>query len=191
MSIIRDLTIRLRALDDTFNDRWDSLDELLDNKIKVLASAIATKIGSGENLPSRTTGPTTDLVSHQPVLPTMNQNGNPPPSLTSLWNWVDKSVLATILGQEFDAMDLHKLTPPEDVSLFDLNLDASAHGGILILNGQVTSVTNTTKLDKSLPTYYHWLSAFTVYVSIRTTFDVTRTVGPALFMFMRKSTTIK
>jgi len=99
---------------------------------------------------------------------------------------VDKPVLATILVLEFDATDLHKLTPPEDVSLFDLNLDASAHGGILILNGQVTSVTNTTKLDKSLPTYYHWLSAFTVYASIRTTFDVTGTVGPALFMFMRE-----
>jgi len=185
-STIRDLTIRLRALDDTFNDRWDSLDELLDNKIEVLASAIAAKIGSGTTLPSRTTGPTTDLVTHQPVLPTMNQNGIPPPSLTSLWNWVDKSMLATILALEFDATDLHKLTPPEDVSLFDLNLNASAHGGILIHNGQVTSVTNTTKLDKSLPTYYHWLSAFTVYASIRTTFDVTGTVGPALFMFMRE-----
>ena len=125
-------------MDDTFNDRWDSLDELLDNKIEVLASAIAAKIGSGATLPSRTTGPTTDLVPHQPVLPTTNQNGIPPPSLTSLWNWVDKSMLATILALEFDATDLHKLTPPEDVSLFDLNLNASAHGGILILNGQVT-----------------------------------------------------
>jgi len=42
------------------------------------------------------------------------------------------------------------------------------------------------KLDKSLPTYAHWSSAFSVYASIRTSYDPTGTLGPALFMFMRE-----
>ena len=99
---------------------------------------------------------------------------------------MEKSILATIQALQFDVTNLHKLTPPEDATLFDLNLGTGTYGGLLINpDGTVTSVTSMSKPDKSLPSFSHWFSSFSVYASIRATYDPTGTIGPALFMFMR------
>jgi len=77
--------------------------------------------------------------------------------------------------------------PPKDTTLFNLNLEAAAYGGLLIItDGSVSSITATSKLDNPLPSFAHWFSAFSVYASIRTAFDITGTMGPALFLFMRE-----
>jgi len=186
---LQDIATRLRALDDYATDKWDGLDQLLDQKIEILAASIANRLeplinsnSSGNNaLGGRTT------LTEQPLMPTTNLNGNPLVNLTSLWNWVDKTVLATILALEFDVTDLYKLTPPEDASLFNLKLDTATHGGILINpDGSLSAVTATSKLDKSLPSFAHWFSAFSVYASIRAAYDRTGTMGPALIMFTRE-----
>ena len=184
------LTTRLQALDDYTTDKWDNLDSLLDNKIELLATALAKHI---EPLVTNNSTGSSSTASHQPtstgqpVLPTVNLNGNIPQNLTAQWNWVEKSVLTTIIDLEFDVSNLYKLTPPEDAILFNLNLDVAAYGGLILgTDGSVSAVTATTKLEKTLPSFAHWLSAFSVYASIRTAFDKTGTMGPALFLFMRE-----
>jgi hypothetical protein len=103
-----------------------------------------------------------------------------------LMNWVDHSVLASIAELQFDPVNLHKLTPPEDAALFNLNLDITNHIGLIIdKDGKVSSLNSTTKMEKSLPTFSHWFSAFSVYTSIRIACDDTGTMGAALLMFMR------
>ena len=121
------------------------------------------------------------------MLPTTNLNGNSPQNLTAQWNWVEKSVLTAIADLEFDVTNLYKLTPPEDAIFFNLNLEAATYGGLLIgTDGSVSSITAMSKLEKTLPSFAHWFSAFSVYASIRTAFDKTGTMGPALFLFMRE-----
>ena len=185
---LRNITTRLRALDDYATDKWDTLDSLLDDKIEVLATAIGNRIKPQleTNTPSPNNIQTPTVASMvQPIMSTANLNGNSPPNVTSLRNWVEQSVLESILAMQFDVTNLYKLTPPEDVTLFNLNLEMTHHGGILINpDGSLTAITSVSKLDKSLPTYAHWFSAFSVYASIRTSYDPTGTLGPALFMFM-------
>jgi hypothetical protein len=121
------------------------------------------------------------------VLPTANLNAISPQNLTAQWDWVEYSVLKTITDLEFDVTNLYKLTPPEDTILFNLNLETATYGGLLIgTDGSVSSVTAMSKLDKSLPSFAHWFSAFSIYASIRTAYDLTREMGPALFLFMRE-----
>ena len=96
-----------------------------------------------------------------PVLPTTNVN-----AITDL---------------EFDVTNLYKLTPLEDITLFDLNLKAATFGGLLIgMDGSVSSIAAMSKLEKTLPSFVHWFSVFSVYALIRTAFDVTGAIGPAL-----------
>jgi hypothetical protein len=186
---LQNLTTRIKALDDYTTDKWESLDSLLDSKIELLATALANRL---EPLIANTANPGT-TASQQPVqavhpaLPTANLNGNSPLNLTAQWDWVEKSVLTTITDLEFDVTNLYKLTPPEDAILFNLNLEAAAHGGLLIgTDGSISAVTAMSKLDKTLPSFTHWLSAFSVYASIRAAYDKTGTMGPALFLFMRE-----
>ena len=40
---LKNLTTRLRALDDYTTDKWDGLDSLLDSKIELLAAALANR----------------------------------------------------------------------------------------------------------------------------------------------------
>ena len=187
---LRNISTRLRALDDYATDKWDTLDGLLDDKIEILAAAIANQLKPLlESNTSSSNGIQTPVVvpTVLPVLPTANLNGNSPPNVSSLWNWVDQSVLETILALQFDVTNLYKLTAPEDVTLFNLNLEMTHHGGILINpDGTLTAITSTSKLDKSLPSYAHWTSAFSVYASVRASYDPTGTLGPALIMFMRE-----
>jgi len=186
---LQNLTIRLKALDDYTTDKWESLDSLLDSKIELLATALANRL---EPLVTNTANPGTTASQQpaqavHPVLPTANLNGNSPLNLTAQWDWVEKSVLTTITDLEFDVTNLYKLTPPEDTILFNLNLEAATYGGLLIgTDGSVSSVTAMSKLDKTLPSFAHWLSAFSVYASIRTAYDKTGTMGSALFLFMRE-----
>jgi hypothetical protein len=187
---LQNLTTRLQALDDYTTDKWESLDSLLDSKIELLATALANRL---EPLVTATpTNPGTTVSqppvpAAHPVLPTTNVNGNSPLKLTAQWNWVDKTLLTAITDLEFDVTNLYKLTPPEDVTLFDLSLETATFGGLLIgTDGSVSSITAMSKLEKTLPSFVHWFSAFSVYASIRTAFDVTGTIGPALFLFMRE-----
>jgi len=189
---LQNLTTRLRALDDYTTDKWERLDSLLDGKIELLATALANRLAP--LIKATPTSPGT-IASPQPqpaqaghpVLPTTNLNGNSPQNLTAQWNWVEKSVLTTIADLEFDVTNLYKLTPPEDAIFFNLNLEAATYGGLLIgTDGSVSSITAMSKLEKTLPSFAHWFSAFSVYASIRTAFDKTGTMGPALFLFMRE-----
>src|SRR5947207_2455598 len=93
------------------------------------------------------TNPST-TVSQEPVpaahlvLPTTNVNGNSPLKLTAQWNWVDKALLTAITDLEFNVTNLYKLTPPEDTTLFDLNLEAATFRGLLIgTDRSVSSIT--------------------------------------------------
>jgi len=141
---LRNITTRLRALDDYATDKWDTLDSLLDDKIEVLATAIGNRIKPllETHTPSSNNIQTPAVASTvQPVMPTANLNGNSPLNVTSLWNWVEESVLETILAMQFDVTNLYKLTPPEDVTLFNLNLEMTHHGGILINpDGSLTAI---------------------------------------------------
>jgi len=152
---LQNITTRIRAIDDYTTDKWDTLDSLLDDKIEVLATAIANRLEPllKSNTPTSNTIQTAMVATTaHPVLPTANLNGNSPPNVTSLWNWVEQSVLETILAMQFDVTNLYKLTPPEDVTLFNLNLEMTHHGGILINpDGTLTAITSVSKLDKSLP----------------------------------------
>ena len=186
---LQNLTTRLRALDNYTTDKWESLDSLLDSKIEHLAIALINHlqppITNAAN-PGTTASQQPAQAVH-PVLPTANLNGNSPLNLTAQWDWVEKSVLTTITDLEFDVTNLYKLTPPEDTILFNLNLETATYGGLLIgTDGVVSSVTAMSKIEKTLPSFAHWLSAFSVYASIRTAYDTTGTMGPALFLFMRE-----
>ena len=186
---LQNLTTRLRALDDYTTDKWEGLDSLLDSKIEHLATALANRL---QPLVTNAANPGTTASQQpaqavHPVLPTANLNGNSPLNLTAQWDWVEKSVLTTITDLEFDVSNLYKLTPPEDTILFNLNLEAATFGGLLIgMDGSVSSITAMSKLDKTLPSFAHWLSAFSVYASIRLAYDTTGTMGPSLFIFMRE-----
>jgi hypothetical protein len=187
---LHSLNVRLRALDDYTTDKWESLDSLLDSKIEHLATAIANRLEPLVRATPAgldTTAPPQPAQAAYPPLPTTNLNGNSPQNLTAQWNWVEKSVLTTITDLEFDVTNLYKLTPPEDAILFNLNLEAATYGGLLIgKDGSVSAITTMSKLEKTLPSFAHWFSAFSVYASIRSAFDQTGTMGPALFLFMRE-----
>ena len=166
------------------------MDSLLDNKIELLASALANRLGTILT-PKTTSADQPDSTGSStvihPNLPTANTNGTSPVKLTEQWDWVEESVLTTILQSSFDPANLHKLTPPEDTILFNLNLEATNFSGFALQSdGTIRAVSATAKLDKTLPTFSHWLSAFTVYASIRSAYDNTGTVASALFHFVRE-----
>ena len=67
-----------------------------------------------------------------------------------------KSVLTIIIDLEFDVMNLYKLTPSEDMTMFNLNLEAATYEGLLIgKDGSVSAITATSKLEKTLPSFAH------------------------------------
>jgi hypothetical protein len=178
---------RLRALDDYATDKWEGLDSLLDDKIELLASTIADRIRTAINTTPGPSGHTTIPMVEHPTMPTANANGNSPEKLTGHWKWVDELVMTTIIDLQFDVTNLHKLTPPEDVTLFDLNLEETSYSGLILQpDGKVKAISTAAKLDKTLPSYAHWLSAFTVYASIRAAYDPTGQMGPVLFLFIRE-----
>jgi hypothetical protein len=182
---LQGIVTRLKAIDDYTTDKWEGLDSLLDTKIEILAAAIASRLQPviGPAAP----GPSAAAQASWPAMPTLNANDNTPSNLTSQWNWIEDSVLTSIIDLKFDPINLHKLSPPEDVTHFNLSLEATAYGGFLVSkDGSVTAITGPAKLDKSLPTFAHWLSAFSVYASIRASYDRTGEMGPALFMFIRE-----
>ena len=179
---LQQIATRLRAIDDYSTDKWEGLDGLLDNKIEILATAIANRLQ-----PLIAPAPLASMQPAMPAMPTTNTNGNPPESVRSQWNWVDDSVMTSITDLKFDPVNLHKLSPLEDVTHFNLNLEAAGYGGFIVAkDGLVTAITGTAKLDRSLPTFSHWFSAFSVYASIRSAFDHTGQLGPALFMFIHE-----
>ena len=100
---------------------------------------------------------------------------------------MEKSVLTAFIDLEFDVTNLYKLTPPEDMALFNLNLNVAAYGGLILgMDGSISAVMTTSKLEKLFPSFAHWFSAFSIYASIRAAFDKTGTMGPALFLFMHE-----
>jgi hypothetical protein len=173
---LRGLHTELCALDRHAVDKWESLDRILDDKIEILATAIAAKLK-----PIPKIAPTSIDTSR------INNRASSTSRNFTLWKWVDESVANSIVDLHFDATNLYKLSPPEDASLFDLNLDVASYGGLIIApNGTVSVVTAFSKLEQSLPSISHWISTFSIYASIRSAFDSTGTYAPVFFMFMRE-----
>src|SRR5205814_2237383 len=99
------LNTQLRALDDYTTDKWDNLDSLLDSKIELLATVLASRLEPLVTNTSTNLGATASQQLAQavhPLLPTTNLNGNFPQNLTAQWDWVDYSVLKTITDLEFN-----------------------------------------------------------------------------------------
>ena len=183
---LQNIAIRLKAIDDYTTDKWEGLNGMLDEKIEVLATAIGNRIQSvlgGNQVGTQSTS----IQSAMSAMPTTSVKCNILNNLTSQWKWVEQSVLTSIIDLKFDPVNLHKLSPPEDVTHFNLSLETTAIGSFLVkLDGSVTAVNDVTKLDKSLPSFEHWLSAFSVYASVRAVFDPTGEICSALFMFIRE-----
>src|SRR5947207_15032189 len=83
---LQDITTRLRALDDYATDKWDGLDQLLDQKIEILTASIANHleplVNSNSSGNNTVVGRTT--LTAQLLMPTTNLNGNPLIKFTSL-----------------------------------------------------------------------------------------------------------
>lgn len=187
VTTLNDLVTRVHALDDFTTDKLDGLDTLLDQKIELLATVLSKLQPLLTATPTQTVQSVNTGLQQHLVMPTTNLNGTAPENLTGLWNWVDKTTLKTITDLEFDITNLHKLTPPEDTTLFNLNLDATTYGGLHVAtDGTVTSITASHKLDKAIPSWAHWISAFSVYESIRAAYDPTGSFGRVFPMFNRE-----
>jgi hypothetical protein len=109
-------------MNDYTTDKWEGLNEILDEKTEILATDI------GNRLQSALSGTQFGLqsTSTQPVMPVMsttNFNGNTPNHPTSQSKWVEYSVLASITDLKFDPVNLHKLSSPENVIRFNFNLN--------------------------------------------------------------------
>src|SRR5277367_4845858 len=79
---LQQIATRLRAIDDYSTDKWEGLDGLLDNKIEILATAIANRL---QPLIVPAPLPST-LQPAMPAMPTTNTNGNPPDSVRAIYD---------------------------------------------------------------------------------------------------------
>jgi hypothetical protein len=102
----------------------------------------------------------------------------PPVDIPSRWPWVELSILQTISDGDFDIHSLSKLfreEQPRRKHRFD-HVDAFL---LPVQGGIVESVTSSqTKMQTAFPEFHAFVSAWLVYVAIRTAYEPER--GPGL-----------
>ena len=90
------------------------------------------------------------------MLLTANLNDNFSLNLTAQWDWVEKSVLTSIIDLEFDVTNLYKLIPSKDIILFNLNLEIAIYKQLLIEMDEVISfIIMMSKIEKTLSSFAH------------------------------------
>jgi hypothetical protein len=120
----------------------------------------------------------------RPTVPIATLTGNDPPvvpdGILSRWPWVDRSLAEDISNGNFNIYDLPKLH--RDEYLRNKHIAKSVDGVIHPLTGGRPYVVQAkTKLQSSLKDFGTFLSAWMVYVSVRTTFEPERGPGLAIW----------
>jgi len=116
--------------------------------------------------------------------PVTNNPGNNPNSaphdILSRWPWVDRSLIEKIANGEFDIYDLPKLH--RDEYLRNRHIAKSVDSVVHPLSGGRPHIVHAkTKLQSSLRDFETLLSAWMVYISIRTSYAPERGPGLALW----------
>ena len=119
-----------------------------------------------------------------PVEPMTNPPGNiptpAPHDILSRWPWVQRSLVENIANGEFDIYDLPKLH--RDEYLRNRHIAKSVDSVVHPLSGGRPHIVHAkTKLQSSLRDFETLLSAWMVYVSIRTSYAPERSPGLALW----------
>jgi len=147
------------------------------NDITAFMNEIRQRMDSGiAQVPSGRPGPVTE--------PVINNSGTNPPSaphdILSRWPWVDRSLIEKIANGEFDIYDLPKLH--RDEYLRNRHIAKSVDSVVHPLSGGRPHIVHAkTKLQSSLRDFETLLSAWMVYISIRTSYNPERGPGLALW----------
>ena len=134
--------------------------------------------------------PSPDLPSNVrpaiPLAPTASLTGNELPlshrdGILSRWPWVDPSLVDDINNGKFNIYDLPKLH--RDEYLRNRYISKSVEGVMQPLAGGKSHIVQSkTKLQSSFKNFETFVSAWSVYVGIRTSFEPKRAPGFAMWM---------
>jgi hypothetical protein len=158
--------VELRAtLNDTFGQIMDRLD--------TMETRPSMEQGPGMGIRIAQTAPAQQLDFAQGI----NYPPFDPHDVLSRYSWVDKSVVKSIADGEFDIHDLPKLHREEEPrSTFKGKITDGVH--FPADGGKPELVTTRTKMQSAFKDLTTFLSAWLIYVSIRTSFAPER--GPGL-----------
>ena len=149
------------------------------NDITALLNDIRRHMNSGIPPPDANGDEPNSAAGH-----VMTPPGNEPPSarqdILSRWPWVDRSLVEDIANGEFDIYDLPKLH--RDEYLRNRHIAKSVDGVVHPLSGGRPHIVQAkAKLQSSLKDFETLLSAWMVYISIRTSYSPERGPGLAIW----------
>lgn len=116
-------------------------------------------------------------------IPSGPLSGNTPDSplnVLARWSWIDKTVVDSIVLGEFDLNSLPKLH--REQNLRNKHVTKTMESYSIPLDGSKPEiVTGRTKMDSAFPDLATFLSAWLIYISVRTTFAPERASGLAFW----------
>ena len=180
---------RLRAFNDYITNKWKSFNSFFDSKIEHFIIALINRLQFliTNAINSSITASQQFAQAVHSMLFTMNLNDNSFLNLIAQWNWMKKFVLTIIIDLQFNVTNLYKFTSLKNIILFNLNFKTIIYEELLIkMNEVISFVTMMSKIEKTFSSFTHWFFIFSIYISIKMTYDQIEMINSALFLFMRE-----
>ena len=171
---------QLRQLETSMDERFEQLDASFQSSYHDLGAMIDDKFG--QLLQRLNSQPHIDQVNERPLLG-LGMTGTAPAAgddVLSRWYWLERSTIEAIDLGTFDINQLPKLQREE--SARNRHLAKAAEGFRMSLDGsKIELITTQTKLYSAFPSLQRYLSAWQIYVSVRTQYHPEYSSGLAFW----------